>query len=489
MTLHREDRIAIIGAGVSGILTAVELKKLGFTNVTLYEKAERITSLTTTLMHDNHAFDLSTKLIPAIGLTHAGVYPPLQELLTVTGVTLEPTPIPQFFDFARQRFLKIPACMNDYSKLKIIRDFVKAYQLLLRIGACENLATLYSTDLVKADESIMAWAARHRIEAFGTFTSYLVDLFNMGPAAEVPAGFALISRVHFVAPYLHSLLSRPGIKQLVNVLGMDKDGALRKFLNYPIPQSNYYVIREGYEEFFRRLVKYYELQVHLNCTVSQLQATGNQLTFQVNSTKQVICDKLFFCCPPPAIASLNFLPEVKTLLSDIVQNRIIRTWAFKTRQWDEQTFGKSAYILDGKNHLRLATPQMKMNGELMYISRETATSKLVVSPVYIPDSMPEAERLERMKTSLTRFDQELSEVITSADFRWPMYSTLDQNKSAWNEAFEQLQGKSNLYYSGECFAGIGVPTILAFTRKFVAKHAEPVHLPNNQNLTTHAKNV
>ncbi|HXC05702.1 MAG TPA: FAD-dependent oxidoreductase [Bacteroidia bacterium] len=470
MAFQNTDKIVIVGAGVSGILTAIALKKRGFTDITLYEKAERITRLTTTFSHDGHQFDLSTKLIPAIGLTHTGVYPPLQELITATGVTLDPTPLPRFFDFEKHKPMQVPACMNGYSKLRIIRDFVKGYSLLLDIGATANLAELYQTDLVRADESIMAWATRHRIKAFGTFTAYLVDLFNMGPSSEVPAGFALISRVHFIAPYLHSLLSRRGIKHLVKFLDQNKNAALRKFLNYPTPLSNYYVIREGYEEFFRRLVSKYDLQVRLNSILSPIQETGKQLTFQVNSMENIVCDKVIFCCPPSAIASLSFLPQVKTLLGGIVQDKTIRTWAFKTQCWDEHTFGKTAYILDGRNHLGLSTPELKMNGELMYLSREAEGSKLVVSPVYIPDRMPEAERLDRMKASLSRFEQDLSEVITSADFRWPLHSSLEHNKAGWNEAFEQLQGKHNMYYSGECFAGIGVPTILDYTNKFLGKH-------------------
>ena len=40
---EREDlRFVIIGAGMAGILSAIELRKSGYTDVTIYEKADRI---------------------------------------------------------------------------------------------------------------------------------------------------------------------------------------------------------------------------------------------------------------------------------------------------------------------------------------------------------------------------------------------------------------------------------------------------------------
>ena len=208
----KSERVAIIGAGVAGIFTAIELKKLGYQNVTLYEKAERITSLTTTFIHNQHQFDLSTKLIPAIGLTSDGIYPPLLELIKSTGVTLNSTPLPKFYDFDKKQFMVLPSLMQNYNKLQIISDFAKAYHLLVQINSCSTLTEVYKTGIIKSEESIVDWAKRYDIEAFGVFTAYLVDLFNMGPSYNVPAGFVLVSRVHFVAPYIHAVLSKAGVK-------------------------------------------------------------------------------------------------------------------------------------------------------------------------------------------------------------------------------------------------------------------------------------
>ena len=467
---QKNSRIAIIGAGVSGIFTALELKKRGYTHITLFEKNERITSLTSTLAYDNHQFDLSTKLIPAVGLTHDGVFPPLLELVQATGVTLQGTPMPTFYNFTHHKRMAIPRPMHQYSKLKIIRDFAKAHSLLAQLSAYSSLAEIYRTDLVRAEESIAAWAARHRVEAFGQFTDYLVDLFSMGPAHLVPAGFVLVSRVHFVAPYLLDILSRKGVKHFYKLFGSKQNPGLRKFLKFRKKSTNYFVVKEGYEEFFRRLVLRYELNVACKSAVSNLRRDAGELRFTVNGVQEVACDKLIFCCPPPAIAGLSYLPEAKRLAADVVPARTVRSWAFKVQGWNTRDFGTSGYVIDGTNELGLGTEAMKINGELMYVSKETAQSDLLISPVYLDDATSEAARLAALQTSLVRFNMDLKEVVTYQDFTWPHFSSLALNQAGWNEAFERLQGQDNIFYSGECFSGIGVPTILEFSSKFADKY-------------------
>ena len=42
MSTNRELRVAIIGAGMSGILAAIKLREAGIDNIVVYEKADRI---------------------------------------------------------------------------------------------------------------------------------------------------------------------------------------------------------------------------------------------------------------------------------------------------------------------------------------------------------------------------------------------------------------------------------------------------------------
>ena len=77
---------------------------------------------------------MSTKVIPAVGLAHGGVYPPLLAMLNETGVTLGKMVEPSFYDFVRQRHMKIPLFMQQFGKLRILKEFARACALRRTAG-------------------------------------------------------------------------------------------------------------------------------------------------------------------------------------------------------------------------------------------------------------------------------------------------------------------------------------------------------------------
>jgi predicted NAD/FAD-dependent oxidoreductase len=467
--ITKNARIAIVGAGISGIFTAIELKKRGYTNVVLYEKAQRITSLTSTFAHDGHQFDLSTKVIPSVGLSHAGVYPPLKALIEETGLTLRAVIEPAFHDYTQGRPMKIPAFMRRFGKLTVLKEFARACELLLAIRKCKFEDGAYQTDLLRPGETIAEWAGRHRVPSFGVFTNYLVDLFNQGPAYQLPAGVVLMSRMHFAAPFLHALLTRPGVRQFLK-LTRRGNAELCAFLDLEQSKASYFTIEEGYEELFRRLVQRYQLQVHCDSAIAGLEKTAHGLAFSVNGTTKVDCDALILCCPPPAVAALSYLPAVKNVFAKATLARTIRTWAFEVEQWDERRFGRQAIVIDGENRLRFATDAMMINGELNYVAKEHATSDLVCSAVYLDPATSEEQRLEALRTSLRRFDLTLKRVVTYRDFAWPYNFSTGQHQAGDVELVQRHQGRDGIYYCGEHVFGVGVPTILEYAGKFVATH-------------------
>jgi monoamine oxidase len=482
--MHVDARIAIVGAGVSGLLTAVALKKLGFRNIVIHEKEERLTNLTYSYAYKGETFDFSTKLIPAVGLTHEGVYPPLLQLLKETGVTLQPTPPTMFYDFERDRRLAVPAFMSKYRKLKIARDFAIAFDLLVRIAGLHSIAAIHESGLVRPDENITQWACRHGIESFGTFTAYLVDLFNMGPAAQVPASFVLVSRIHFIAPYLLSVLGRKGIRHFYRLFGSRKRTALKRFVRFRPQTTQYYLVREGYQEFFSRLVNVYDLDIQYRSTVSCIESTGEGISFTVNGEHAELAEALLFACPPAAIAGLHPGAEMRALMKDIAPANKVRTWAFKAKSWDSKRFGQSAYVINAANTMGLGTERLKQNGALIYVARESAASDLLLSAVYTGATMTEEEKRGALENSLKDFGLELAGIVACRDFNWPHYAGFDKVKSGWAERIAANQGKGGIYCLGEAVSGIGVPTILEHAIRFTGQHfqltkTKPVsHVPS-----------
>jgi protoporphyrinogen oxidase len=471
MKTNKDESIAIIGAGVSGILTAIELQRLGYKNITLYEKASRIATTTTTLTHDGNIFDITTKLISSIHLLHNSIYPPLKELIDKTGVTLVVDDFPKtyFYDLEKKKDMGLPYELKQFSKIKLVKDFAKGYELLLAISRVDSLQELFKTDLIKEEENLIEWAERHQVQAFGVAINYLIDQFNMGPSYNMSAGIYLLSRTHAMAPLLHSILSKNGVKHFYNLFGKKYSPEFKRFINFKRKASNFNYIKEGYEEFLGRLVEKFNLKVQLNSNVTDLKREASGLTFKINGGEEVRCDNIIFCCPPVAVADITYHPKVKELMRGVKPERTIRAWVFEASNWDEKTFGKTGHVIDGSNRMGLTTKDMKINGELMYVFKEFSNSDLIVSLVYY-DKHTEAELEEAFKTSLKRFDLKLEKVITHRDFIWPIHPSVELNKAGWVGAMEDLQGVDNMYYSGEAFCGVGVAPIMQNTGKFLKRH-------------------
>jgi hypothetical protein len=272
--------------------------------------------------------------------------------------------------------------------------------------------------------------------------------------------------MHFVAPFLHALLTRPGVRQLLRWTRPE----LRSFLDLPAAGSSYFSIAEGYEELFHRLVRRYGLQVRCDSAVSNLRKTAAGLAFTVNGATNVACDAVIFCCPPPAVAALSYLPAVKAAFGAVALERTIRTWAFEVERWDARRFGRQAILVDGENRLRFSTTEMMVNGELNYVAKEYPDSDLICSAVYLDPNTCEQARIEALKTSLARFRLKLKRVVHWRDSAWPYNFSTGQHRAGDVARLQQHQGRDGIYYSGEHFAGVGVPTILEHAGKFVAAH-------------------
>ena len=98
----KQKQIAIIGAGASGIINAIYLKQKGY-EVTLYEKGNKIAASTCTQFHEGRPYDLSTKLIPAIGLKEHKVQFDFLNLVKDSGFEMAAYPDAIFYDFIKNK--------------------------------------------------------------------------------------------------------------------------------------------------------------------------------------------------------------------------------------------------------------------------------------------------------------------------------------------------------------------------------------------------
>ncbi len=480
-----DDRIAIVGAGPSGLFSAIELARLGYRDVTVFEETDDVAGTACTQTVGEHVFDLSTKFVPAVTLSGDRLYDPLERMMRDTGMTLLPSKDAMFFDPEEEERVQRPQPLTDINILKFLTDFVDAYHVLQRIDGCEGIQGLVQSGAMGPDETVAQWGVRHGAEAFSAFSAYLSDVFSGGPAALDHAGYVLKSRVHFVGGYLQSMFHQncllPLLVQAYDLAESVVEGEdprvdleeIRAFLSAPVSDTNNYVLKEGYKTFFRRLAAHEGLDVRTSMGVRAVTPQdGGGVELGFDTAPAEVFDRVLLTCPPNPIASM--FPEgseVRRLFSGHARDHRVHVWLFEATGWPTAALdGKSSgVLLDARNLQRLGTPEIAVDGTPYGVSREFADSDVLVAPVYLPEAMSLDVAELRLVRRMRDLGFTIHEILHGQTFRYPQTIDRERIAAGWFEEVEAMQGRGGVYYLGEAFAGQGVPTVLDFVRRFVPR--------------------
>lgn len=109
------DRIAIIGGGFHGILTARALKKGGYEDIVVFEKEMDLGASTDTFQADGYSFDYGTKFIPADSVSGSGIPEELRDLFKDYDISLGPaSSAPRNYDPSTGTFIPLPLVLMPY---------------------------------------------------------------------------------------------------------------------------------------------------------------------------------------------------------------------------------------------------------------------------------------------------------------------------------------------------------------------------------------
>lgn len=462
-----KKQVAIIGAGVSGIIKSIYLKEKGY-QVTLYEKGAKIAGSTSTVFHEGKPYDLSTKLIPAISLNGYELQSDFLELANSVKFEMEKYPDAIFYDFWKNKRLKIPEPLQQYSIFKVLSDFVKGYEFLSEVQECFDVQEIQEKGLCLPGENIEEWGKRTGMEAFATFTAYVSDLFFMGPAHTLPVSYSMASRVYYLTPYLHKFLSKEPFATIIKWHPQwNKNKDLLKFIHRPY-NGSYLYFKGGYEPFFQRLVEKHQLNIRLNANISNIRSDNGNVLFDVNGAT-TISDSLIFCCPLHHAAQAVNDTKLSELMQEGKPERQTRVWTIDVKSWDSKKFPEPVLLGDGANPLRMGHPEMKVKSNVYGIEK-FYPAPIALAAVYLNPRNTEDEYLATLKNTLPEMKTNLDHIISHEDFEYSNPSSISASKEGWYSKMKNLQGQNGLYFSGQMFCGSGVVTIAAYSRKFIDKY-------------------
>ena len=88
--LQRQDKIAIIGGGASGVSCAYLLKKSGYRRITIFEAKRSVGGVAKTIRLEGKAYDKAAMFVPGSTLFKPGIEPTLQDMIEASGEKLVP---------------------------------------------------------------------------------------------------------------------------------------------------------------------------------------------------------------------------------------------------------------------------------------------------------------------------------------------------------------------------------------------------------------
>ena len=416
------------------------------------------------------------------------MFPPLQALLEELDVALTPSPDPFFFDPKTRKPTRTPALFAGHRKSRILRDFVRGFDLVVPVATAGTIDALLASGLVRPTETIKAWGQRHRVPIFADFLAFLSDMFSGGRSISVSAAVLLKSRVHFLAGFFKKLFCKsPAIKAAVAgwaragghplappALRLRHPDVLLRFVQADHSPFNNFVCSGGYQEVFARLVARRALDVRLNHPVTGLQRTGAHWTLRFREQKPATADAVVVSCPPWALSGALADGPWKGLLSQVPRpGRDIETWLFRASGWPTRC-PSEGILLDGPNRVGFGSSSLRFDGRPGGASRESADSDVLAVPVYRSLSMSDAEAEAALSDTMAAdFGITVTEILGSRRFAYPRTAPLDAIGQGWFEAVARAQGAQGMFLIGEVLSGPNVPATLQGVQAFVEDHVAP----------------
>ncbi len=402
--LPRNARIAVIGAGPSGISSALELKKLGFTNVVVFEKDGEAGGKSHTVGFSSRPHDLGATM--GVKFKYAEVERLAKEQGQAT------IPFPEQVDYSLARG-------GPTQKSSIRRRVSLAFQALLFM--IDHVKTRRNSERgleVPTSEMSDPWQvvmSRKGWNEFGqAMKTYLTGYGYGGP--ETPAIF--------------------GYRM------MDPHAVLGSALANPIMWEN------GTQPIWKGAAK--ALDVRVNTEIEKIDRSHGDVRIQVKGSREIeIFDKIIVATDPSmTLKMLDSTAEERSLFSQ-VKYMPYATFAVRV---DGMAEGRSevGYLPENMRLDRMGRP-------MAWIKRY-ADDNIFVFHLFAPRNLSDDQVMARIAEDMKQLGA--TSVKLEASRRWPFFPHVDEQTMREEKFYERamnLQGLNNTIFVNESLAMSTMP--------------------------------
>eukprot|EP00978_Attheya_sp_CCMP212_P010271 scaffold24740_cov66-Attheya_sp.AAC.5 len=469
----RSDRIAVIGGGVHGLFMARALKLGGYSNVVVFEKENALAASTETFEADSQSFDYATKFIPADTTAGPGIPSELKTMIETYGLTTRPyTAAIQNYFYQEQLVSPLPEVLLPYvqseeGRQQLISDIFGGFELMkMSFAVAKTPLSLIETGFVKKDETWSDFAERINLPAFTDYAEFLANTFLNGPVRDQPAAIVLNGRNVFMPSYVKSVLQALGIGGDTT---LPISNELRSLLASPFPGSSF-VINEGYQTFFEKLVETEGIDVCMGCEITKIKANkkdaGSGVSLYTRGTKQDFDHVIISSRPHDSLKLFHGPSALKDLVSSASDFNPVFVLAFRTDSTPSILAESFAAIIYPASSNFNDVP----DGTISAVTKDFADSNVCVAIAYSDFETSDEEAITKAALELEDYKFQFSEVIGYRKYSYVSVPTAEEVANDWLTKMNDLQGVDNIYTIGEALSGYGVPVSLNFVNDLYKEH-------------------
>lgn len=462
ISIDRNSRILILGAGAGGLSAAYYLRQYGYKNVTVFEKLGRVGGLCRSVTEDNQTFDLGAAVIsPAyfeIRRMARRVDAPLDRVEGAAAFRLD-----RDSNYGAQvpyhRLLHYVAGGSSLSAR--LRFYWLCFRYLWkRIWMRRMFKRAGWADIASHKQVNVAfseWLQNNNLEELTRFFEMPVTAFGYGDLDEIAAPYVL----RYLGPssFLAVLLSGSRFSRVVPSFLL-----LRRF-------------RYGFQRFWERIA--WDLNVRLDVTIEAIErddAAGITVTYRhpmqmlggatTHATDRARFDYLIVACPTRKSELEKFLVLTEEELKLEAKVRFI--------PYAVASFEVAKVTLPERVAFHLPLPP---RGWPMIVSQTHAENQLVAFYARLPTNSPSDEDERQLRQQIGRYVQAFGGHIREDD-DWHSYDawlyfkhvSAEDLRNGYFDDWEKLQGASRTFYVGGLFDFDYVEGIARYSRQLVETH-------------------
>ena len=427
--MKKNLRIAIIGAGISGLTAAHTLKKAGYDNIVIFEARDRVGGKVRTVKKDGFFYEMGGVFIQGDFKTIKSLFKAYEWSLTrkqaLRTAIWENDRQSTNFSYARKKF----------GMYKTLKDF---FRLSILLAKNKNLA---QSDYLDTDSSM-----------YRNF----IDLAEDSDMQAVPfASAPFITGMGF--GYVDSTPALYHLKLMKRCIGFAIGLELNSNIGMRVPVT--YYAQNGYQMFMEKMSG--DFDVRLNSKVQKIDRQCNGSGIKISTAEgNEIFDRLIISSPPFDTKKILDMSEEETRLHEKARNLFFRCTLFYGRDLPEN---KMFFFPNAAKTGRYGYPTCVVNFH---------PENNIFNGYQLHDGSLSAGQLDNLLHQTVRtMCGTLEDVVSQETFTYfTHYSEKDLHHLRPYERFTDLQGRNGVYFVGGALSGESVDDSARYAQRLIMEH-------------------